>query len=260
MPESDFGLRDVYELKNIRITIHYIRKIGSTQDYARTLLARGAPDGTLVVSEAQEAGRGRMGRKWFSPKGGLWMSMILFPKMNASGSNLIGLLAATATAETIRQLYGVEANIKWPNDVEIGGRKVGGTLVEAGFRGNTMTHAILGMGINLNVKRFADELSTKATSLQKTLGKPVNRESFLSALLARFDFLYGMLMRDGSADVISRAESLMPMIGRKISISGAVDKSEGVALNLCSDGALAVRLSSGALAKLYAEEVSVSLT
>jgi BirA family biotin operon repressor/biotin-[acetyl-CoA-carboxylase] ligase len=256
--ESDFGLKRISGLKNIRITVHYVRKISSTQDYARTLLAHGAPEGTLVVSEAQEAGRGRMGRKWFSPEGGLWMSMILLPRMKASESTLISLLAAMAAAESIRQLYSVEANIKWPNDVEIGGKKVGGTLVEAGFRGSTMTYAILGIGINLNLKGFADELQTKATSLQEILGKPVNRESFLSALLAKFDLLYGMLLHGDSARLIPRAKSLMPMIGRRIGISTAGKKSRGVAMNLGSDGALVVRLSSGALAKLYAGEVSVT--
>ena len=186
------------------------------------------------------------------------MSMILLPKMDISDSALISLLAAMAAAETIRELYGLVANIKWPNDVEIGGKKVGGTLVEAGFQGSTMTHAILGIGINLNVKGFADELLTKATSLQDILGKPVNREDFLSALLARFDFLYGMLMQGDSALLIPRAKSLMPMIGRRIGISMAGNNSQGVAMNLGSDGALVVRLSSGALAELHAGEVSVT--
>lgn len=256
--KSDLGLKLVSGLKNIRITVHHVRKISSTQDYARNLLAHGAPEGTLVVSEAQEAGRGRMGRKWFSPEGGLWMSLILVPKMDASKSTIIGLLAAMAASETIRQLYGVEANIKWPNDVVIGGKKVGGTLVEAGFQGSTMIHAILGIGINLSVKGFADELQTKATSLQEILGKPINREGFLNALLARFDFLYGMLMQGDSARLITRAKSLMPMIGRRITISTGDEKSQGVVVNLGSDGALVVRLASGELVKLHAGEVTVA--
>ena len=167
-----------------RVELH--EEIGSTQQRARELALEGAPHGTLVVSRVQTSGRGRLGRRWGSPAGGLWMSLILRPDLPARHASRITPAAAVGVAKALRG-FGVEARIKWPNDLLVEGRKICGILAESGGR-RPDNFIVLGVGINANVN--PQELGASPgwiTTLRHELGRDIDLLELLGALLEKLD-------------------------------------------------------------------------
>lgn len=173
--------------------------VGSTSDVARRLAAAGAPEGTVVVAGTQWAGRGRRGDPWHSPRGGLWFSMVLRPGLPDDDAHGVCAAASLAVSRAVRVAAGVPAEVKWPNDVLVGGRKVAGVLVEGGRAGNY----VLGVGINVNVP--ADEMPVaagyEATSLEREAGRRFDRAELLGAFLSEFEPRYIALKRGGVAAI-----------------------------------------------------------
>jgi len=177
--------------KLIGKTIHRFTEVSSTNDACRILADKDAPEGTVVISDIQTKGRGRLGRKWCSSDpAGLYMSVLIRPKFDQKHIPLIGLAAALSVAAAIKDLTGAKTSIKLPNDVLIGAKKVAGILMEQKGR-----EVVLGIGVNLNnaPASFPEEIQETATSLLIETGKEVNKETFLSALLLRLDEEYGKI-------------------------------------------------------------------
>jgi len=158
-----FGKRDIV----------YFTETDSTNTRAKDLAARGAPEGTLVISERQTKGRGRKGRSWFSPsQGGIYTSLILRPSISPSEAPKITLLSAVVVAETLRSLTGLSAIIKWPNDILINGKKIAGILTEMSTEMDAIDYIVVGLGLNVNTPDFPDDIREKATSIFR------NRQTF----------------------------------------------------------------------------------
>jgi BirA family biotin operon repressor/biotin-[acetyl-CoA-carboxylase] ligase len=227
----------------------------STNDLAAAMAERHAPEGRVVVADAQSAGRGRHGRSWISPAGaGLYVSVVLRPAGPAL--QLLTIAAGVAIAEGIQSATGLVADVKWPNDVYAAGRKLAGILAEASssHAGGAIQYVVVGAGINVMPSAYPADIAGRATSLEAELGRPVDRglvlAEYLSALAARYRELQG-----GGGKIIdawrARAAS---MLGRRVQWEGAGATHDGIALDIDDTGALVVRTAAGAV-RLTAGEV-----
>jgi BirA family biotin operon repressor/biotin-[acetyl-CoA-carboxylase] ligase len=186
--------------------VHWLAKTGSTNDVATHLAELGAEEGTVVVAEAQTSGRGRLGRVWFSPPGaGLYVSVILRPAHarapDGNPAALLTLAAGVAIAEAVRSVTGLPAEIKWPNDIVIGRRKLAGILAEAAAEHGRLQFVVLGFGINLLSAAYPPELASRATSIEAETSRPADRPVILAAVLAAIAERYADL-HDGRFDAI----------------------------------------------------------
>jgi len=213
--------------------ILHVGQVTSTQDTARAHAESGAGVGTVIVADTQSEGRGRQGRGWDSPPGGLYMTALLEA---GSHANLLPLVVGVAVAETMRDGFGVDAVLKWPNDVLIGGRKVGGVLVDADWSGDRRGIILLGVGVNLN--NAIPESLDEATSLSEETGEEIDVDAFLESLLERLDELLPTL-EDDPREALARWEGLSETLGRRIIIKDSSGNIlEGVAESIDYDGAL----------------------
>jgi len=192
------GLAEALEARRERLggfagLLQYFETVGSTNDVAARLAEAGAPHGSTVVAGAQERGRGRMGREWFSPPGsGLYVSVVLrgtqaragAPADGASLAASVTLAAGVAIAEAIRRATGLAVEIKWPNDIVVGRRKLCGILAEAVAGPAGVEHAVLGFGINLRAASYPPNLAPRATSIEEELGRPADSHLLLAEVLA----------------------------------------------------------------------------
>ena len=232
--------------------------VSSTNDVAKELAASGANEGVCVIAREQTAGRGRQGKSWSSPPGeGLYLSLILRPRTEPSGAAIITLAAAVAVAETLRLDFQVAADIKWPNDVLVRGRKICGILVEAAIEGGRLQYAVMGIGVNIAQKLFPQGIENYATSLLLETGRAILLEDFIEVMLPKLNDWYHAAMSRPD-QVIARWEELSSF-GRDCSVriessEGAV---EGVTRGLAATGALIVELSNGERREIVAGEVSV---
>jgi BirA family transcriptional regulator, biotin operon repressor / biotin---[acetyl-CoA-carboxylase] ligase len=232
--------------------VHWLGVTGSTNDVAQSLAGAGASEGTVVVAEAQTAGRGRMGRVWFSPPGaGLYVSIVLKP----TGDQLLTLAAGVAIAEGVRVATGLPAEIKWPNDVMIGRRKLAGILTEAAAQGGAVQYVVLGFGVNLHPAAYPADLRDRATSIEAETSRPADRALILAEVLAALAARYAEL-RAGRFDAILGAwRRLAPSLPASVvewdSAGGVV---RGRAEDIDETGALVVRVG-GKVERLIAGEI-----
>ena len=131
--------------------VYYFNEIDSTQEFAQQIAQDKKEDGTIIIAEKQTAGKGRLNRKWTSPKGGIWFSLIIHPKFEVSSSTLVPIAGAVALSKSIKSILGIETSVKWPNDIIMNGKKVAGMLVDASFQANNIEYLILGIGINFDI-------------------------------------------------------------------------------------------------------------
>jgi BirA family biotin operon repressor/biotin-[acetyl-CoA-carboxylase] ligase len=212
--------------------VHRVGTVASTQDAAFALAARGAADGTAVVADSQTAGRGRRGHRWHDePGASLLVSVIVRTPLAAGTRPLLSYVAAVAVVETLRRAAGVEARVKWPNDVLVAGRKVAGILLEA-----RDAVVVAGIGLNVSQRRFPPELAGRATSLALETGRAVDREAVLPVLLEELDRWRGILEREGFEPVRARWRAAADGLGRPVRVGDV----SGIAVDLDGGGALVV--------------------
>ena len=225
-----------YEFPDLEQRIHYFRQIGSTMDAARELAKRGAKEGTIVIAEAQTCGRGRLTRQWLSPQGGIYFTIILRPRISPAYAPRINLMTALALATTIRRLFGLEAELKWPNDVLISGKKVCGILAEMDAEMDVVNFVNVGIGINVNnsVTRF----EKTATSLKQVLGREISRKEFLSALIAEIEQRQPLLMKPA---LIKEWKELSATLNREVRVVSLGEEIIGQAIDIDSTGALILK-------------------
>jgi BirA family biotin operon repressor/biotin-[acetyl-CoA-carboxylase] ligase len=252
------ALRQARAAAHIGHAIHYFETIGSTSDHARELGLAGAAEGTVVIAEAQTRGRGRLGRRWESPPNrNLYTSILLRPSIDPEHAPRIGLVAGLATAEAVGRW--AAAQIKWPNDVLIGGRKTAGILTELHAAGTGSPIVIVGIGVNLNISidEFPDELRDKATSLSTATGAPIDRVAFADALFASFEQRYEQFCSAGFAPLRPSWDSLSCLNGRRVCIAGAGPRQEGIVVGLDDDGMLRLAAGDGGEMRVVAGDVTV---
>jgi BirA family biotin operon repressor/biotin-[acetyl-CoA-carboxylase] ligase len=211
--------------------------LASTQERARELARAGTPHGTLVVAEIQTGGRGRLGRHWGSPRGGLWMSFVLRPGLVAGLASRITQTAAVGIARGLWEI-GVEARIKWPNDLLAGGKKICGILAESGVgQGGRLDYIILGVGMNANLDPSDLEVSGReVTTIRSELGHDVDLLSLLGSLLSNLQVELGRIEDFGA--ILEAWRNLNCTLGETVRVRRFGDTVEGRAVDLTSEGAL----------------------
>jgi BirA family transcriptional regulator, biotin operon repressor / biotin---[acetyl-CoA-carboxylase] ligase len=233
--------------------------LGSTQERARELAHAGTPHGTLVVAEIQTGGRGRLGRHWGSPKGGLWMSLVLRPRFAASLASRITQTAAVGVAKALWEV-GVEVRIKWPNDLLAGGKKICGILAESspGNAGETveerrLDYVILGVGMNANLDpaelRVPDR---EVTTIRSELGRDVDVLELLRVVLSNLDAELGRIEDFGA--VLEDWRNLNCTLGEKVRVRRFGETVEGKAVDLSPEGTLLLSTRRGTV-ELFEGEV-----
>ncbi|MEW6729865.1 MAG: biotin--[acetyl-CoA-carboxylase] ligase [Acidobacteriota bacterium] len=213
--------------------------------------------GLCALAEEQTAGYGRMGRHWHSPRGeGFYFSMLLTPPLVANNAPLLTLMAAVASAEAIVATGARALDIKWPNDILIGKRKIAGIIAEASFEEQQLNYVVLGIGVNLNQKYFPAELDRRATSLYLEIHKRIEPAQFLAELLARIDHWYGVLI-SAPAGIAERWQHLSSFAqGRLIQVE---HQGQHICARTCGlepSGALRAQTADGQLLVLYGGEVT----
>jgi len=222
-----------------RISIHYLERCGSTQDVADSLAREGAPEGTIVVAEELTNARGRLSRKWFAPRGGLWLTVVLRPRF-VEYLHALSLAVGVAISKALESLLGVETRLKWPNDVLLNGRKLGGVLIEARAEADRVDYVLVGIGINVN-NDLPPEVERVATTLSKELGRRVPRVPLLRAVIRSLFDEYDRILRGRVSDVVRDWKERSATIGRRVRVR-LVDGSviEGSAVDVDSVGRLVV--------------------
>lgn len=250
-------IQDGLSTKLIGREIVYFAETDSTNHRAALLAEQGAADGTVVVAEAQSAGKGRLGRRWTSPSGvNLYLSIILRPAIAPRAAPLLTFLSSLATARTIELESGLRPTVKWPNDVLLGGCKVAGLLNEMNAETERVNYVILGIGVNLNMKQeqFPADLRYPATSLALALHHPVDRVRFCRRLLKEIDHLY----RDypiGQEAILDGWLEYFDLLGEKVAIEEPSRTIVGVVTGVAVDGALLLTLENGTSERILAGDV-----
>jgi BirA family biotin operon repressor/biotin-[acetyl-CoA-carboxylase] ligase len=227
----------------------------STMDAAKQAIKEGAAEGTVIITDHQTAGRGRLGREWLSPpRSSILLSIILYPLLEQLPR--LTIAACLAVAQSIEKVTGIESTIKWPNDVLIAGKKVSGILIESDAHGDRVNYAIVGIALNINLDTATiPEISETATSLKQILGREVSRREVLLALLGEFEALYSALRRGEPIDQEWRRR--LETLGKKVAVRCGDDVQEGVAEGVDEDGNLLLRHSDGSLVTIAAGDVTL---
>jgi BirA family biotin operon repressor/biotin-[acetyl-CoA-carboxylase] ligase len=225
-------------------------EVGSTNDVARLLAESRAAEGAVVVAEIQAHGRGRLGRTWVSPPGGLWCSVLLRPP-EPTGWGLLSLAVGVAVAEASEAVAPIRLGIRWPNDIMFGERKVGGVLIEG-----VGLALVAGIGLNVNVVResMPEEIAARATSLHLAAGRAVDRQALLRALLLRLAYWYGRWTA-GDAAVREAWTSRDVTRGTRVAVEGPGPAVSGTAEGVDADGALLVRIAGGEIRRVVAGDL-----
>lgn len=247
----------------------FYQEIGSTMDEAARLAREkpgqgtesgtgtGTVEGTVVVAESQTMGRGRFGRNWVSPEGNIYLSVVFRPTME--NLPFLSILAGVATVQTIGKITGLQARIKWPNDVMVGGLKAAGILVESVVEGDSVCYAVLGIGLNVGLDpKQSEETAGLAISLESATGRKVSREEALRQLLQDLDSLYLKLQHGGSP--LGQWREMLDTLGRnvRVSWSGGGDSQTGYAEDIDNLGNLLLRLDDGSLITVTAGDVTLA--
>ena len=237
--------------------LHYEEALTSTNARAFELATEGAFHGDVVLTEQQTAGKGRRGRSWLSPPGkSLYFSVILRPELPPQRAPELTLVAAVALCETLREA-GVKATIKWPNDVQIDGKKVAGILTELSADTERVHFVILGVGVNLNgsLEEFPPELKETATTLEASRGQSVPRALFTAALWTRLEHWLDLHADDGFAPVRAAWKTMASTLGQDVLVRSEQRELRGIAEDLDEDGALLLRTPDGKLERVLAGDV-----
>lgn len=239
--------------------VSFYDTVNSTNLRAKLDADNGAPEGALVVADMQTAGRGRRGRTWSSPAGlNVYFTLILKPQYVPDKASMVTLVMALAVAEGIRETCGVEAGIKWPNDIVAKGKKVCGILTEMSVERDFIHHVVIGVGINVGLQEFAPELAATATSLQAECGRNVPKAALVANIMKAFEKHYEVFR--GKADLSGLIGSYNEMLvnrDREVRVLDPKGEYSGIARGINEVGELLVELPDGRVEKVYAGEVSV---
>jgi BirA family biotin operon repressor/biotin-[acetyl-CoA-carboxylase] ligase len=251
-------IRNGLESRRLAKKIHYFPEIDSTNRFAFKRAQEGGVEGEVVIADSQTQGKGRMGRKWFSPPSlNLYLSVVLRPKLPPASAPQLTLMAAVALADTVQAFLAAPPSIKWPNDILVGGKKLAGILTESSCETDRVHFVVVGFGVNLNLPAASlpDVIRDRATSLLILTGKPIDRTAFARQLINDLDRCYGELERKGFPRIARRWESFFGLRGRKVSVKMADQRVSGIARGIDGDGALIVEEEGGGLRKIIAGEV-----
>lgn len=254
--------------------IHYLNKIDSTNTYAKELAAAGCDEGTIVVAEEQTKGRGRLGRFWNSDnRKGVWMSIIFKPDITPTEANIFTIGASVAVVLGIKNTTGILSGIKWPNDILLVDKKVGGILTELKCEGNFVKYVIVGVGINVNQgeEDFSKDIRKKATSIkiyresiEISDGKSernniIRRSDIIKGILTEMEVVYNSIINKEINDIIDKWKKYSAVLGKDITVISNKGEFTGKAEDIALDGRLIVKGTDGTKYALVSGEISIKL-
>jgi BirA family biotin operon repressor/biotin-[acetyl-CoA-carboxylase] ligase len=257
---ADDLLARLGKTKVIGRDIHVFEQTTSTNDVIEKLARDGVKEGAVVFAESQTKGRGRLGRKWISPeRKGLWFSVLLRPDLRPQETTQLTVASATALRRAIESETGLRPEIKWPNDIVIGGKKVAGILTELSAELDKVRHVILGIGVdvNLGAGEFPPELRKLATSLKIESGRPISRAELATTILRELDSDYARICGGSFAAVADEWQEHCKTIGRQVTIQIGERRIRGRAESLDDDGALLLRTDHGRLERITGGDVTL---
>lgn len=242
--------------ESIGKNIVHLDTIDSTNVYAKKV-AKDNEHGTLIISEEQTAGKGRLGKSWASNSGeGIWMTMILKPKIKIQNAPFLTLVAGAAAVKALNNL-GIDARIKWPNDITLNSKKICGILTELSAENESINYIVLGMGINVKTIDFDQELSTKATSILKE-GFDIDRENIIIGILENFETIYKEYVdRNDKREILNLNRKFSAIIGKNVYVIEGNARKLKKCLDINEEGNLLVQDEHGNITEVNSGEVSV---
>lgn len=238
-------------------TVHFAKETDSTNLWIKRLAKEGAPQGTLALAEFQSAGRGRFGRSWEVPEGtSVMMSILLRPEFEPQYAPMLTLVMGMAVAKAVK-LLGFEVSIKWPNDVVVSHKKICGILTEMGVRDGKIDYAVIGVGINVNIREFPAEMEDKATSLYLESGREFDRSQIPGLVMEAFENYYEKFAATCNLSGLkAEYESILANYNQPVRVL-AKEPYEGIARGITDSGELLVEKTDGTVVEVSAGEVSV---
>jgi len=245
------------DTKRVGRSVFFKRSVASTNSWARRFARLGACDGTVFLAESQTAGRGRLKRKWVSPAGGLWFSVVLRPKLKLAEAFGLVFVSSLAVAEVLEELYGLKTQVKWPNDVLVDSKKVCGILAETKLESKNVEYVVVGVGINANfgVKSLPEDLWKTATSLEDELGRKIELEMLFEALLEKLERLCDVFLEKGFSVVLDEWKKHAGFLGCPVEVVSMDERLAGLALDVDSSGSLVLRLGDGTVKHVFVGDV-----
>ena len=243
--------------KYIGKNLYIFHEVNSTNTLARFLAMNDIENGSVVISEKQNAAKGRSGKSWESPIGGVWLSIILNPNVDYSKLPLITLATGVAVAKTLEKIGVSKTEIKWPNDIMIYGKKVCGILTEAVTKFNTIKNVIIGVGIdaNLDINDFPAELQDGTTTIEKELGKKEDEEILIRIFLEEFEKISELFNNEGFEEILNEWRKRSYTIGKIVEVREPFNKHyDGYVTGINKEGALIVEKIDGSLEKVISGE------
>jgi BirA family biotin operon repressor/biotin-[acetyl-CoA-carboxylase] ligase len=239
--------------------IYCFKTIDSTNNYGKKLAMDGAEEGTIVISDEQTGGRGRLGRTWVSPNGSnIYMSMILRPAIYPSEAAKITEITAAAVANAIDKVTNLEVGIKWPNDIILDNKKICGILTEMSAELNDINYVIVGIGINVNIHEFPEDIKDIATSIRMTLGGEVSRRKLVINIVKEFEKLYYDFIGTGSLKkTVDICKERSVTLGKTVKIINKNTTMIAKAIDISQNGELVIKKDDGEIINIISGEVSV---
>lgn len=240
--------------------IYFFNKVGSTNTIAAELAEKGAAEGVVVLADSQEKGKGRLGRTWVSPPGvNIYMSIITRPAIDPKDVTLLTITAVVGCTIALRRLTGINVTIKWPNDLIISYKKLGGILTEMKTDPDGKISAIIGIGINVNIDMdvFPPDVRKIATSVKNETGIPYSRTEIIAEILNEIDKWYRILKGRGKKLLLSEWQRLTSTLGREVKVTVGKETFTGLAESLDDKGMLILRLPSGELKRISAGDLTI---
>lgn len=252
---------DIFHGEIIGREIIFLDSTSSTNDVANEIGSKEkTPEGTVIIADEQKSGRGRFGRNWISPPGvNLYFTVILKPALFPENISIITLAVAVAVASSVREYTGLGAEIKWPNDILIHGRKIGGILVEMKSMGKHIDFINVGIGLNVNMQldTLPEDIRPFTTSLQAESKTDIDRCSLLNAILNKLEQMYKMVLNGDKQTLINEWIRLNCTIGKKVSVQISNRIMRGVADSVNDNGELRIRLESGKIETVNSGEIKI---
>jgi len=235
-------------------SIERCTRLSSTNDWLKARAQSGAPEGTVIIAEEQTAGRGRLGRSWVSPKGGAWFSILLKPPIPVEQASCISILIAVSLAKALQEQWGIPVGVKWPNDLYVRDKKLGGILIELSSYAHKIEWLIAGIGINVN-NEPPTETRVPATSLSREVGKAIALEEFFDVALTAIARDYERFLSEGF-EFVHQEWSKLSVLPPRIEVESGTERFDADVLGLSPSGKLIVRVGES-IRELISEEVTI---
>lgn len=236
--------------KYIGKQIFYYDLVDSTNSVAKNTIKNkkiNLQDGSVIIANKQTEGRGRLGRIWHSPPGGIWLSIILFPGLEPAYISKITLMAAVALIQSLKNLYNIPVLIKWPNDIIIKDKKLCGILTEMSAESDQINYVVVGIGINANITRgqFAEDIRGQSISLQGILGKKIIKTKLVRLLLENFEKYYDLLQKKEFSTILREWKVNSHTLGKKVTVISGEQAISGKAVDVTTEGGLVINTEEG---------------